>query len=458
MQQKFIPHDYQKKAIDHILANEQAGLFLEMGLGKTVSTLTAIEQLRYDRFEIGKVLLIAPKRVVQDTWPDEIDKWAHVNHLKMSVVLGTPKQRREALATQADIYAINRENVVWLVEELGKDWPFDTLIIDELSSFKSSKSKRFRALRKVRPYFKRVIGLTGTPAPKGLYDLWSQLYLLDSGERLGKTLTSYQNAYFRPGRVDPARHIVYEWVPRGQEAEEAIYDKIGDICLSMKTVDYLTLPDRIDNVVQIELPPKERKLYEKLEKEQLLEFDDQDVIADNAAALTNKLLQLSNGAIYDEDGGVVHVHDRKTDELKEIVEEMQGQPVLVFYSFRHDLDRLKKAFPKAEELDKPDSVKRWNAGEIPMLLAHPASAGHGLNLQHGGQVIVWYGLTWSLELYQQANARLHRQGQKSSVIIHHLLTKDSIDERVLKSLQDKEMTQEALFEAIKERMQVYSCL
>lgn len=449
---KFVPHDYQTYAIEFVLDKPATGLLLDMGLGKTVVTLTAITELLHNRFEAHKVLVIAPKRVVEDTWTRESAKWEHTRYLKVSKVLGSAKQRRAALETQADIYAINRDNVTWLVEHYGKNWPFDLVVIDELSSFKDPKTKRFKQLRKIRPFVKRFIGLTGTPAPNSLIDLWPQVYLLDRGERLGTTITGYRNAYFNPGRRDPSKFIVYTWEPK-EGAEEAIHEKISDICISMKAKDYLHLPERIDNVISVQLSDKEREIYKRLERDKLLEFDDQDVVANNAAGLMGKLLQLSNGEVYDDEGNTVHIHDRKLDALEEVIEESQGQPILLFYSFKHDRDRIRKRFKFAEELNQEDSISRWNKGEIPLLIAHPASAGHGLNLQDGGHIIVWFGLTWSLELYQQANARLDRQGQKNSVVIHHLLVEDSADEQVLKVLQGKEQGQDALLEAVKARME-----
>lgn len=337
------------------------------------------------------------------------------------------------------------------MQHLGKDWPFDMVVIDELSSFKSPSAKRFKQLRKVRPFIQRIVGLTGTPAPNSLIDLWPQLYLLDKGERLGKTITGYRNQYFNPGRRDPSKFIVYTWELK-EEAESEIHERIGDICISMKAKDHLQLPERVDNVMRIQLSPKERAVYKRLERDKLLEYEGQDVIANNAAAVMGKLLQLSNGEVYDDEGNTVHIHDRKLDALEDVIEESQGQPILLFYSYKHDRDRIRKRFPQAEELDQEDSIARWNRGEIPLLIAHPASAGHGLNLQDGGHIIVWFGLTWSLELYQQANARLDRQGQTSSVIVHHLLVEDSVDEQVLRVLQGKEQGQDALLEAVKARM------
>ncbi|WP_312506923.1 DEAD/DEAH box helicase [Lysinibacillus sp.] len=446
---KFIPHAYQKVAIEKIIENPAYALLLDMGLGKTVSTLTAVDELKNDYFDVEKVLVIAPKRVAEDTWSREVAKWEHLRHLKISKVLGTEQQRRKALQKQADIYVINRENVEWLVSyyENGKTWPFDMIVIDELSSFKNPSSKRFRALRKVRTRTKRVVGLTGTPAPNSLIDLWSQIYLIDMGERLEKTFTKYKSKYFKQ---DPYR--VYH-IELQEGAEQQIYSKIDDICLSMKAKDYLKdLHEPVMNIVELKLSPKERELYDKLEKDSLLEFSDGDIVATTAAVLSNKLLQLSSGAAYNDKDGVQIIHSVKLDALEEIVEASQGKPILVFYNYKHDVERIKKKFKQARELDDSSTIEKWNNGEIEILLAHPASAGHGLNMQDGGHTIVWYGLNWSLELYMQANARLHRQGQKETVVVHHLVLKDSIDERVMSVLQGKEQQQEALMEAVKARM------
>lgn len=449
---KFIPHSYQEFAIQHVLEHAATGLFLDMGLGKTVTTLTAIAELLHDRFDVHKVLVIAPKRVAEDTWSRETEKWEHTRYLKVSKVLGPKKNRVAALEEPADIYVVNRENVDWLVQHYGKHWPFDMVVVDELSSFKSPSAKRFKQLRKVRPFIQRFVGLTGTPAPNSLIDLWPQLYLMDRGERLGPTVTSYRNEYFTPDKRDPSQHIVYSWKLKAG-AEDEIHEKISDICISMKAKDYLQLPERVDNVISVQLSPSERKMYDQLERDKILEFEEQDVVANNAAGLMGKLLQLSNGEIYDEDRNTVHIHDQKLEALSEVIEEAQGQPILLFYSFKHDRDRIRQRFPQAEELDQEDSIARWNRGEIPLLLAHPASAGHGLNLQDGGHIVVWFGLTWSLELYQQANARLDRQGQQHSVIVHHILTADSVDERVLQVLQGKEQNQDALLNAVKARIE-----
>lgn len=450
----FKPHIYQEHAIQKILDLPAVGLFLDMGMGKTVCALTAIVELLHNCFEVAKVLIIAPKRVAEDTWSREINKWDHTKHLKIVKVLGTTKQRINALESSADIYVINRENTEWLVNFYKKDWPFDMVVIDELSSFKSSKARRFRALRKVRPFIKRIVGLTGTPAPNGLIDLWSQLYLLDQGERLGKTVTGYRERYFEPGKRDPRRGIVFDWKPKPM-AEEAIYGKISDICISLRAKDYLKLPERINNVIPVSLPATARKKYEQLERDLLLPFAESDVVADTAAVLSNKLLQMANGAVYDENGGVKYIHNAKLEALEDVIEAANGKPVLVYYAYRHDRDRIKAKFPNARSLDTEKDIIDWNDGKIDLLITHPASAGHGLNLQAGGHIIVWFGLVWSLELYQQANARLDRQGQQHSVIVHHLVAEGTIDEDVMKAIEGKAVGQEALLEAVKARIKSY---
>lgn len=454
----FKPWNYQEYAINHILEHDVAGLFLDMGMGKTVSSLTAIDNLLF-LGDTNKVLVIAPKRVADDTWSTEIDKWDHLKGLRISIVLGTSKQRSEAVEADADIYVTNRENVVWLVDTYFKSWKWDTCIIDELSSFKSAKAKRFRALKKVRPYFRRIIGLTGTPAPNSLIDLWPQLYLLDGGQRLGRTITGYREQYFVPG--DRNQHIVYNWNLK-EGAEDAIHERINDICISMMAKDYLDIPERIDNKIEINLPKKAMDQYKELEKDLVIELDNEDITATNAAVLTGKLLQMSNGAIYSESKEFVEIHDEKLNALLDIIEAANGKPVLVFYSYKHDLTRIMKVLSqnklKGQELKDSSDIKKWNSGEIPILLLHPASAGHGLNLQYGGNIVVWFGLTWSLELYQQANARLHRQGQKDIVIIHHLIAKGTVDEDVMRALESKEVNQNVLLEAVKARLKdsVYS--
>lgn len=444
------PHDYQEYAKNWIIDNKASGLFLDMGLGKTVITLTAINELIFDYFEVSKVLVIAPLRVAESTWDFEKDKWDHLNYLRISKVLGSEKERLSALKENADVYIINRENVVWLVNTLKNKWNFDMVVIDELSSFKSPKAARFKALRKVRPLVKRIVGLTGTPSPNGLIDLWSQIYLLDQGERLGKTLTGYRDRYFLPDRRN--QHIIFSYKPKA-EAEEKIYEKIEEICISMRAKDYLNLPKRVNNIVPVYLDEVSREKYRKLEKDLLLPLTDTDIVANNAAALTNKLLQFANGAIYDENGEVSIIHDAKLKALDDLIEAANGKPVLIFYSFKHDKERIKERYKNVRTLNTAEDIKKWNNGEIEILLVHPASAGHGLNLQAGGHIIIWFGLNYSLELYMQANARLDRQGQKETVIIHHLVAKDTIDEDVIKALENKEVGQEALLKAVKARIE-----
>lgn len=447
---KYVPHDYQVVAADWIRDKPYAGLMLDMGLGKTVITLTVIDELLYDSLQHEKVLVIAPKKVAEDTWTREARKWDHTRHLHISRVLGTAEQRKAALRAKADIYVINRDNVEWLVEYLGDQWDFDCVVIDELSSFKNPQAKRFKALRKVRPRMRRVVGLTGTPVPNGYMDLWSQIYLLDRGERLGKTITQYRRRFFRA-----------EYRPWGHEytllpgAEEEINGLIKDICLSMKAKDYLRLEEPLVVDVPVVLTPKEMEMYRRLEREYILAVADGGLItAANAAAVTTKLLQLSNGAVYDGTGEAVHIHDQKLERLEELIEAANGRPVLVFYSFRHDRDRVKKHLCGVEvrELDGPKDIADWNAGRIPVLLAHPASCGHGLNLQDGGNIMVWFGLTWNLEHYQQAIARLHRQGQGQQVIVYRLITEGTVDEDVAGALSGKENMQEAFLEKLSARL------
>lgn len=444
---KYIPHDYQTRAKDFILEHPKAGMLLEMGLGKTVITLTAIDVLINELFEVDRVLVIAPKRVAEDTWTREHAKWDHLRHLRVSKVLGSPEQRRRALAVDADIYVIGRDNVVWLVEQCRQGWPFDMVVIDELSSFKNPQAKRFRALKKVIPKASRVVGLTGTPSANGLMDLWAEIYLLDRGERLGHTLGAYREKYFRPGARNG--YVVFKWEPL-RRSREKIEAAISDICISMSADDYLTLPKRIDNLIPVKLSPQEMKQYKTMEAEQLLHIDDEDVVALNAAAVMTKLLQIANGSVYSHEGNVVRLHDAKLEALLEIIDTTDS-PVLIFYSYKHDLAAIKAAIPGARTLDGPEDIAEWNAGRVQVLLAHPASVGYGLNLQEGGHVIVWYGLTWSLELYQQANARLYRQGQDKPVIIHHLIAEGTVDEQVMRALQEKDMSQAALMAALKER-------
>jgi SNF2 family DNA or RNA helicase len=439
-------HEYQNYCTEKIIDNPIFALLLDMGLGKSIITLTAIMELMYDYFEVSKVLIIAPLRVATDTWSKEIEKWDHLKGLRISKILGTEKERRTAAIRKADIYIINRENVEWLCANYKFD--FDMVVIDELSSFKSHRSKRFKALRKVRPRIKRIVGLTGTPAPNGLMDLWSQINLLDMGERLGRFIGGYRERYFTPDKR--SREVVFSYKPR-DGSEDAIYKKISDICISMKALDYLDMPDCIYNKVEVNMNQKEENLYKKLESEMLLSFEEGDIDAVNAAALSNKLLQMANGAVYDENRKVKEIHDKKLDALEDLIEGANGKSVLVFYGYKHDKDRIIKRF-KAEEINTSDDITRWNAGKIPIAIVHPASAGHGLNLQSGGSTAIWFGLNWSLELYQQANARLWRQGQKDTVVIHHIITKGTVDEDVVKALDRKGIGQADLIEAVKVRV------
>lgn len=452
---KYEPRPHQQIAAEFLKNHKRAGLFLDMGLGKTVVSLTYVKEL-LDDFAANKVLVIAPLRVAQDTWSRESEKWDHLTDLRVSRVLGTAKQRTAALESDADVYVINRENVQWLVEYMGKKWPFDVVIIDELSSFKSSGSKRWRCLRRVIKLSKYVIGLTGTPASNGYIDLWPEMFLLDSGERLGRTLGEFRTRYFSPGAHKG--HVVFEWRLK-PGAKDEIDRKLADLCLSMSKEDWLTLPPVIFNTVTVRMDDKERKVYDDLRRSQVLPLldgrvsdmrsFDSAVVGATAAALSGKLLQLANGAVYDDHGVPFHVHDRKLDALEDIRAESHGQPLLVFYSYVHDRDRILERFPDAVVMDSSQTITAWNNGEIPMLLCHPASAGHGLNLQQGGHIIVWFGLPWSLELYQQANARLHRMGQGQSVIVHHIVCEGTLDEKVVTTLGMKDATQRGLLDALK---------
>ncbi len=452
---KFIPHQYQEYATQRILDTPYIALLLEMGLGKTVSTLTAMDLLLNDYFDAGRILVIAPLRVAEDTWAREIEKWDHLQHLRISKVLGSASVRRKALKAEADIYVINRENVEWLVSEYGSQWPFDTVVIDELSSFKNPQAKRFKALRRVRPMMKRVIGLTGTPAPNSLMDLWAPMYLIDQGERLGKTITGYRDRYFTPG--SRSGHVVYEWKAK-QEAEERVYEAISDIAVSMKAEDWLELPERIDRTIQIPLSPKAREQYKKLEKELLLPFMDADVVANTAAVLSNKLLQMASGAVYDEEKGVKLIHEAKLDALEDVIEAANGKPVMVFYNFKHSLSRIQERFPQARILrkgkDGNEDIRAWNNDEIPLLLLHPKSAGHGLNLQESScRTVVWFDQIWSLEEDQQANARVHRQGVRHNIVVIRLVAEGTMDEDAVAALERKAAGQDALMEAVKARIE-----
>lgn len=443
---KYNPHEYQDYAKEFIIGHPVSLLLLDMGLGKTVITLTALWELLLDYFEVRRVLVIAPLRAARDTWTGEYEKWDHLNGLMLSPILGSEKERKAALNLKANVYVINRENVEWLVGQ--GNWDFDMIIIDELSSFKSHKSKRFKALRKVRAKAHWIVGLTGTPAPNGLIDLWAEIGILDMGQRLGRFIGTYRDRFFLPDKR--SRDMVYSYKPK-DGAEEQIYGLISDITISMKAVDYLEMPECIYNRVEVSLNEKEYDLYRKLEKDMLLPFEGGDVDAVNAAGLSNKLLQMANGAVYDESGDVRHIHDRKLDVLEDLLEAANGKPVLMAYWYKHDKQRIKERF-QAVELDTSEDFKKWNNGEIPLAMIHPASAGHGLNLQAGGSTLIWFGLTWSLELYQQMNARLWRQGQKETVVIHHLIAKGTMDEQVFASLERKNTGQSALVDAVKVRI------
>lgn len=441
----FKPHSYQGDAIKRLMENESYGLLLDMGLGKTIITLTAIERLIYDDFAVRRVLIIAPKKVAESTWQDEAAKWDHLKRLRFATILGTVKERIKAAESDADCYVVNRENVVWLCEHFKYGLPYDMLVVDESSSFKNPQAKRFKALRKCS--FKRKVILTGTPAPNTLMDLWPQMYLLDKGKRLGKTIGEYRGRYFKPDKRNG--YVVFSYKLQGDWAQQEIYRLTGSICMSMKASDYLQLPARMDNIIKVKLDAKATKLYKELKKELVLSLNGEDITTENAAALSTKLLQMANGAVYADERKVLHIHDGKLEALKEIVEANEGKPVLVFYCYQHDRERLKECFPEAKELKSAEEMRAWNAGKLPMLLAHPASAAYGLNLQAGGNIIVWFGLTWSLELYQQANARLHRQGQQKPVIVHHLVAEGTIDEKVMRALSEKCAGQDALLEAVK---------
>ncbi len=449
---KFVARPYQEYAVNQILEKPAVALMLDMGLGKTVTTLTAMQILLYDHFTVSRVLVIAPLRVAESTWTAECSCWEHLKGFKGSKVLGNEKARLSALNTKANFYIINRENIPWLVEYYGHNWPFDMVVIDESSSFKNPSTKRFKALRKVRPYMKRVVELTGTPAPNGLLDIWSQVYLLDQGKRLGTSLSAYKRRYFIPGASNG--HVVYEW-KLAKESEKEIYSKIADVCVSMKSEDYLSLPPVMYNSIPVQLTTLQMAAYKEMEKQYVIQLNGEELVATSAAAVSNKLSQLANGAAYDENGEVLHFHDAKVEALGDIVDSNPGTNILVFYWYKHDFEALAKKFPKAVALKTSEDIEKWNRGEIEILLAHPASAGHGLNLQKGGHMVVWFSLTWSLELYQQANKRLHRSGQKETVIIHHLVTAGTIDEDIMKALENKASGQDAMLEAVKARIRRY---
>lgn len=456
-------HKYQKVCVEHIISHPFCGVFLDMGLGKTISTLTAIEELKYDYCEVNTVLVIAPKRVAETVWEEEAKKWDHTKHLTFSKIIGTERQRLAAIKKKADVYIISRDNIAWLCSLFAAKLPYDMLVIDELSSFKAHQTQRFKSLRLARPWFKRVVGLTGTPAPNGLINLWSQMYLIDRGERLEKTITAYRSRYFRPGASNGYVVYSYNILP---ESEKLIQDRIKDICISMRAEDYLEMPERIDNFVRVVMPDNLYEIYKKFEEENVITLVNEikegttTVNAVNAAALSNKLLQFANGAMYDENKNVVPVHDLKLEALKEIIEAADGKPVLVAWTYQFDRDRIMNYFRslKPRELKTAQDINDWNAGRVQLMLAHPASAGHGINLQAGGNIIVWYGLTWSLELYQQFNARLYRQGQKQRTIIHHIVASGTEDENVVKALKSKDKMQNNLMNSIKAKLELYRTL
>ncbi len=442
---KYNPHSYQEYAVKFIESHPISALFLDMGLGKTSITLTAVNELLFDSFEVRKVLVIAPLRVARNTWCDEIKKWDHLRNIKYSIVVGTEKERISALNENADIYIINRENVDWLVKKSGYKFDFDMVVIDELSSFKNHQSKRVKSLMKIRPKVKRIVGLTGTPSSNGLMDLFAEFKVLDLGERLGYFIGQYRNTYFKPDKTNGA--IVYSYKPL-PNAEDSIYEKISDITVSMKASEYLKMPELVISNYKVEMSDNEKKQYDEMKKNLICEIKDGEITVSNAGSLSNKLSQFANGAVYDDEQNIVEIHSRKLDALEDIIESMNGKPLLVAYWYKHDLQRIKKRFD-VREIKTGKDIADWNKGKIPVALIHPASAGHGLNLQQGGSTLVWFGLTWSLELYQQTNGRLYRQGQKNTVVIQHIVTKGSIDEQILKALERKNKTQEDLIEAVK---------
>ena len=452
---KFKPHAYQRYCIDYIKTHPISALFLDMGLGKTVTTLTALRDMMLDDMSVSKVLVIAPLRVARDTWPAEVEKWDHLSDLDVSVIVGTVKERTAALNHNAMIYVINRENVKWLVEYYEKNglrWDFDCVVIDELSSFKNHQSQRFKWLRKVRPFVRRWVGLTGTPTSNGLMDLWAEIGILDGGERLGRFIGRFRDAYFKAGSMNPQTGVVFSYVPR-KGAEDQIYERISDITISMKALDYLDMPECVYVNHEVQMSDPERKLYDQLKNDLIIHLEDGDIDARNAAALSNKLLQMSNGAVYDEYNETRVIHNRKLEMLDDLIEQANGQPVLIAYWFRHDRARIVEHLLaqgyEPRDIRESDDIKDWNAGKIDVALIHPASAGHGLNIQEGGHILIWFGLTWSLELYQQTNARIWRQGQKSTVTVHHIVTRGTVDENVLAALEAKDMTQEKLIAAVK---------
>ncbi|RGI76673.1 ATP-dependent helicase [Ruminococcus bromii] len=447
---KYKPHSYQEYAIRYIETHPISALLIDMGLGKTSITLTAIRNLLFDSFEVCKVLVIAPLRVAKNTWTDEIKKWEHLSTLTYSLIVGNENERLSALNEKADIYIINRENVDWLVNKSRYKFDFDMVVIDELSSFKNHQSKRFKSFMKVRPLVKRIVGLTGTPSSNGLMDLFAEFKILDMGKRLGYFIGQYRNTYFKPDKMNGPIVYSYKSLPN---AENAIYEKISDITVSMKANEYLKMPEILTSNYVVELSNSEKNQYDEMKKSLVLEITDGEITASNAASLSNKLCQLSNGAIYDDEQNIVEIHDRKLEALEDIIESMNGKPLLIAYWYRHDLERIKSRF-SVREIKTSEDISDWNDGKIPVALIHPASAGHGLNLQNGGSTLVWFGLTWSLELYQQTNARLYRQGQKNTVVIQHIITKGTIDEQILKALQKKNKTQADLIDAVRANLEV----
>lgn len=443
---QYVPHNYQIYATEFIEEHPVAAVLLDMGLGKSVITLSAINNLCLDTFEVQRVLVIAPLRVARDTWKAEIEKWEHLKYLKYSVAIGTEAERLSALKRPAHIYIINRENVVWLIEQSGLPFEYDMVVIDELSSFKSHQAKRFKSLMRVRPTISRMVGLTGTPSSNGLMDLWAEFKLLDMGKRLGRFITHYRDEFFRPDKRNG--QVIFSYKPK-DGAEDEIYRRISDITISMKAADHLKMPECVMNEVNVSLSEKEMKLYNDLKKDLVLAIANKEIDAVNAAGLSNKLSQMANGAVYDEDKNYIEIHNQKLDVLEDLIEQANGKPVLVAYWFKHDLERIKKRFD-VREIKSSKDISDWNNGNIPVAVIHPASAGHGLNIQEGGSTLIWFGLTWSLELYQQTNARLWRQGQKSkTVVIHHIISKGTIDEQIMKALREKEMSQDALMDAVK---------
>lgn len=448
---KYKPHDYQRYATEYIESHPEAAVFLDMGLGKTSITLTALNNLLFDYFDVHRILVVAPLRVARNTWSDEIEKWEHLHNLTFAIAVGSEKERLEALKREADITMINRENLQWLIEKSGQPFEYDMVVIDELSSFKNHQAKRFKALMKVRPKVKRIVGLTGTPSSNGLMDLFAEFKILDMGMRLGRFIGQYRNTYFKPDKVNGP--IVYSYKPL-PGAEDAIYEKISDITISMKAADHLKMPELINTKYMVHLSEKEKKKYEDMKAELVLALPEGEITAANAASLSGKLSQMANGAVYADDDSILSIHDRKLDALEDIIESANGKPILIAYWFKHDLMRIEQRLTEKkipfQKLDSDASMKKWNRGELPVALIHPASAGHGLNLQSGGSTIVWFGITWSLELYQQTVARLYRQGQSSqTVTVIHILTEGTVDEKIVKALADKDSTQSALIDAVK---------